>query len=251
MVYERGVDVEGEGRDPVLVGIDVRVDARVLVGDAVVGRRRGLRLPRSRRRCVVLGSGGSTRLVGGPAAAHRRRRPRRGRRPPGTGVGLRMAQPPCRESPGRLPADWAGPPQRTHRSRSGRHQCAVGPSRTTPRMRPRGSRGRRSVRGVAVRARPRPWPATAPRAASCERGARPAPARAAPAGATRSRPPTPPARSRDRDGHRRRDTPSSAGRRVEVRVRAGVRKTWSRPCRSRKPMKRGEARRRGRVDQRP
>ena len=39
----RGVDVEREGRDLVLVGIDVRVDAGVLVGDAAVRRR--LRAP--------------------------------------------------------------------------------------------------------------------------------------------------------------------------------------------------------------
>ena len=44
-----GVDVEGEGRDAVLVGVDERVDARVLVGDAVVGRGRG------RRRGAVVG----------------------------------------------------------------------------------------------------------------------------------------------------------------------------------------------------
>ena len=46
------VDVEGERRFPVLVGVDERVDPRILVGDAVVWR--GRRLFRRRQRGLVV-----------------------------------------------------------------------------------------------------------------------------------------------------------------------------------------------------
>ena len=60
----RGVDIEAEGRDLVLVGIDVRVDARIVVGDAAVGRR-FRRRPRCDRRLVM---SGIFRTLGGALA---------------------------------------------------------------------------------------------------------------------------------------------------------------------------------------
>ncbi len=81
----RGVDVEAEGRDLVLIGIDVRVDAWILVGDAAVGRR-FRRRPRCDGRLVMPGI---FRTLGGALASRswrRRTRRPRWRARPGTGV---------------------------------------------------------------------------------------------------------------------------------------------------------------------
>ena len=97
------VDVEGEGRDAVLVGIDERVDARVLVGHPRIGGRRGL----GRGVASDGGAPGSSRSRGrrtSPELLHAvatRAMAARDR------SGLRMAQPPC-EEPVRAPGHMGG-----------------------------------------------------------------------------------------------------------------------------------------------
>ena len=120
------VDVECEGRDLVLVWVDEGVRAGILVRDVGVRcRADGLSWSEARRVMLWIGWTGlgirrCPRGAGGTARRHE------GESDQGQDWLAHGATSLRRAAKDSQPS-WAGPTQRTRRSRSGRHQCAVGP----------------------------------------------------------------------------------------------------------------------------
>ncbi len=85
----------------------------------------------------------------GPSSSSLHSRPPRGRRRPGSGSACAWRDLPAGRLLGRARLAWAGPMQRSRRSRSGRHECAVGP----PLRRPMGRSGSLALVGSAARRR--------------------------------------------------------------------------------------------------